>query len=304
MKSPPSHPTLERIFFLAPSPRYPGLDFWTQGANEAGIPSERGFLSGPLDLLRQWKTLSGNPVGTLVHALGPVCSHLAASFLPKTMPLVVSEVRSREFAWNRSLRNRIDASLLRPNSLPAPNPLKDGEYELWFFGPWTSLSGAQQLLWAFTMIAMAGWRIRLRLLGQGDWEDTLRQFARMASFGDQIEFLPCDPVILKQLPHPDLIFSPDPEAIPSWLQPALEGVKRVVSRPESKVSAPISDGQVGEDRVGIAWQPTELARITMELLGPRARPQASLQRKGIDLPPWTVGDCYRKAWLASQARRR
>jgi|GEM_PF-5070187 len=250
---------------------------------------ESASLEQPGAFLKSLARSTREHDGLFVHGLGPVPTYLAAWLLPRSVPIIASGLGESEFFWNRWLRQRVSAFWDRPEPAAPAGATDAREFSLWGFGDWTSRAGIREILWAFTMIRITGWKCRLHLFGQGPWQATLRNFANLASTGAQIEFHPCYPDQLAGRPLPALVFAPQPQNVPDWLVDSL-GETEVLT---SAKSPTLASAKAAPRLVPVAWKPAVMAASAMRVL---ARCRESNSTLGAQVPEsirWNQAACYR-----------
>ncbi len=128
-------------------------------------------------------------------------------------------------------------------------------------------SGALEVLWAYSMVRLAGWPCTLWMAGEGPLLEEYQQFARLASVPEGIHFLPHFRSFANLPVDPDLVLVPR-RAYP-W-----ENYDQHF-RHHPKITAQ-TNGTKEPNTMAISWKPHLLCRSILTLLEAHGTPKAQV----------------------------
>ena len=150
------------------------------------------FLSRPWTL---WRTrnkilLSDTPIQAI--AIGWLSSVLTCSWLPKKNPLILAGIVNQDAPFIPSIIKRCTALIQLPSKKKGNSHLitPSSGFQLVCRADMVAGSGVLEVIWAFTMVRLAGWPCTLWIAGEGPLLDEFRIFAKLASIHEDIRFLP------------------------------------------------------------------------------------------------------------------
>lgn len=245
------------------------------------------FLSRPFEFWRKRNALlfSGQPVQVL--SLGWFSTILSHYLLPANISQIPTTPLSRDSLFIAPILKRCTAQIGLPS---IPGKRKDSVlvppgFQLVCIADMVAGSGAMEVLWAFTMVRLAGWPCTLWMAGEGPLLEEFRSFANLASIPEDIRFVP-DFRSENSLPaNPDVILLPSPD-LRCEDQHLVESSKnRITSRTTEPTAKNEAITTPKTNVFSIPWKPHQICRVIMECLSqlkaPETQPNFEADGKGL-----------------------
>ena len=245
------------------------------------------YLSRPFEFWRKRNSLlfSGKPVQVLT--LGWFSTVVSHYLLPSNISQIPTTPLSQDSLFIAPIVKRCTAQIRLP-SIPAKrndSVLVPPGFQLVCFADMVAGSGAMEVLWAFTMVRLAGWPCTLWMAGEGPLLEEFRSFANLASIPEDIRFVPNFRSENSLPANPDVVLLPSTDLLLEDL-PYMDSSKtRITSRNSEPPGKTDAITTTKTNLFSIPWKPHQICRVIMDCLSQMKFPntQPPIEADGKDL---------------------
>lgn len=240
-----------------------------------------------MDLWRKKNKICRKDQPVLVISLGWLSTVLTNLWLPGNIPMIPANLVSQDDPFIAASLKRSVAKIRHPNSPleQKHSPLVPGGFQLVCLADMVAGSGALEVLWAFTMVRLAGWPCTLWMAGEGPLLEEYQAFANLASLPDDIRFVP-DFRSVDSIPsNPDLVLAPS-RGLRWQKSPAfgssITQITATKNGHQTEADPPLkTNGKV----ISVIWKPHHICRVIMDSLSQRKIQESPpfLNKKGKSL---------------------